>query len=463
MNISELRKICQTSSSSPSAASQTIWGQTNRFFSIYLTRIFINTNVTPNQITTLGSTIFIAGCALFAFNNVTYNLIGFGMIVFAYILDASDGELARYRRHQGSTSKYDLGGVYVEPVSHDTQYGFMLVPMGYGAMLATGTAWPLIAAAFATIGKLMFRLLEFRFMAAERHINEVHGATYGWKQHVQTPTTFLYRAYRNFSTVTGMMPLLLIAVLVDRIDIFLYGYAGLFLALWAYKFKRNIEKIKERLPEVEAVCAPKVVLFDFDGTLVNTMHGYADVAAEIMHEMYDTPIQVARGAYMHTSGLPFFQQLEVIYPGDERNTEAAERFEKDKMATMWGTAPDGDCTKVMEALKRRGITPIISSNNTQENITAYIAKQDIPVEHAFGFEEGFAKGRAHVDRVKEIYSITEEDMLFVGDSLTDGQKAESLNITFVGRTGTNTNEAFLKKFPDIQTINTLTELLKLID
>ncbi len=462
MNISELRKICQKSSSSPSAASQTIWGQTNRFFSVYLTRIFINTKVTPNQITTLGSTIFIAGCGLFMFNTTTYNLLGFGMIVFAYILDASDGELARYRRHQGLTSKYDLGGVYVEPTSHDTQYGFMLVPMGYGAMLATGSALPLVAAAFATIAKLMFRLLEFRYMAAARHIDEVQGATYGWKQNVTTPTTFAYRLYRNLSTVTGMMPLILLAIIVDRIDIFLYAYAVLFMGLWAYKFARNINKIAEKLPEESVGSEPKMILFDFDGTLVDTMHGYADLAADIMHETYGTPHEVAHGAYMHTSGLPYCQQLEVIYPGDERNAHAEARFEKEKMAIMWATSPDSDFTKVIDALNRRGITAVVSSNNTQDNITAYVQKMDMPFKEALGFKEGFAKGRDHVEHLKRIYNISEDDMLFVGDSFSDAKKALSLNIRFVARTGTNSQEAFIRKFPNIHVIHSLSDLLKLL-
>jgi len=259
-----------------------------------------------------------------------------------------------------------------------------------------------------------------------------------------------------------MMPLLLIAILVDRIDLFLYAYAALFIALWAHKFDRNVEKIKEKLPEDTIGDEPKIILFDFDGTVVNTMHGYADLAAEIMHETFGTPREVARGAYMHTSGLPFCQQLEIIYPEDERNAQAEQRFEKEKLAIMWATSPDADFKKVMDALIRRGITPILSSNNTQENVTAYVEKFDMPFKETLGFKKGFAKGRDHVERVKELYNIDETDMLFIGDSLADGQKAHALNIRFVGRTGTNSHEAFVKKFPGIQTIQSLSDLLKLL-
>jgi len=129
---------------------------------------------------------------------------------------------------------------------------------------------------------------------------------------------------------------------------------------------------------------------------------------------------------------------------------------------MWATSPDADFKKVMDALIRRGITPILSSNNTQENVTAYVEKFDMPFKETLGFKKGFAKGRDHVERVKELYNIDETDMLFIGDSLADGQKAHALNIRFVGRTGTNSHEAFVKKFPGIQTIQSLSDLLKLL-
>ncbi len=237
MTISELRKICQTSKNSPSQASQTIWGKTNRFFSIYLTWFFIKTPLTPNHITILGSSVFIVGCSLFVFQTTRMQLYGLALMVLAYWLDAVDGEVARFRNVM---KKYDIGGVYVEPVSHDIQYACMLLPIGIGATLASATLFPLLASAIATCAKLTFRLAEFRLMAVMRHIDEVKGTTYGWKkQGAETPKTFVYSLYRNVSTVNGMMPLLFFAVLVHRVDIFLYFYAGIFTLLLVYKYVKN--------------------------------------------------------------------------------------------------------------------------------------------------------------------------------------------------------------------------------
>lgn len=241
MKIKQLRQICQSSKEAPSLASQTFWGRLNRVFSIYLTYVFIRLPFSPNQITIFGTCVFLAGCLLFARGEFKFSLIGWSLIVLSYMFDAVDGELARYRNVM---KKYDIGGVYVEPVSHDVQYGFMLLPIGYGACAETGSILLIVAAALATIAKLLFRLLEFRHLAAIRHIDEINGKTYGWKVSKTTPKTFSYFIYRNVSTVTGMIPLLLIAIISEHVDYFVYFYFFVWFGLWIYLFQKHVSRIK---------------------------------------------------------------------------------------------------------------------------------------------------------------------------------------------------------------------------
>lgn len=241
MTIQEMRLRCQGGGGkAPSLASQTLWGRLNRVFSIYLTWVFVRLPFTPNQITVTGTLVFLVGCALFGFGNPTYNFIGWGLIVLSFLLDAVDGELARYRNVM---KKFDLGGVYVEPVSHDVQYGFMFIPLGIGASVMTGTLYPMIAASIATTCKLLFRLLEFRHTAAMRHIDEVEGKVYGHSTGKKTPVTWSYFIYRNVFVITGMIPLLLVASLINHIDWFVYFYAVSLSMLWAYLFLRHIKRI----------------------------------------------------------------------------------------------------------------------------------------------------------------------------------------------------------------------------
>ncbi|MBU1179362.1 hypothetical protein KJ885_00270, partial [Patescibacteria group bacterium] len=186
----------------------------------------------------------------FVFNNAMLYALGLFLIFLSFVLDACDGEVARYKRlAQGG----NIGGAYVEPVSHDIMYAFFFLPIGIGASLASGSLLPLIAAFVATASKLLFRLAEFRYDALKRILAEKEGKTYGWMQNKKTPTSMFYFIYRNFFTGTGMFFVLIIVVILDKINWFLYFYATTLFFLWCYKMLRQWKKIKRKTKQEDTV------------------------------------------------------------------------------------------------------------------------------------------------------------------------------------------------------------------
>lgn len=245
--IKELRTICQNSEESPDWRSQSLEGRCNRIFSIYLTWIFVRLPFTPNQITVFGTAVYLAGAGLFALNNYVWNFIGVGLIIFSFWLDAVDGELARYRK---LSTGGGVGGVYTEPVSHDIQYGFVFLPIAYGAYLHTGSVLPIFAGFLATSSKLMFRLLEFRWNTLERFWSAQRGEFYGLAKAVgkqRSPATIRYFIFRNLFTGTGMIFPLLAASIINRIEWFVYFYGICYFLLWAMLFLKQINKIRRHV------------------------------------------------------------------------------------------------------------------------------------------------------------------------------------------------------------------------
>ena len=90
--IKELRKICQ-----PKEPDVTPLAITYRSISIYITRLFLYTPITPNQITLLGALIYIAGASLFISGSPLMIIIGGLVVRLAILLDYVDGSVARYR------------------------------------------------------------------------------------------------------------------------------------------------------------------------------------------------------------------------------------------------------------------------------------------------------------------------------------------------------------------------------
>lgn len=98
-SIEELRKVCQ-----PEWIAQV--GRIGRRFSIYITKIFLYTPLSANQITILGVVIYIGGACLFVFGNPLLTLIAALVVRAAGILDLVDGEVARYRKTAGPEGKF---------------------------------------------------------------------------------------------------------------------------------------------------------------------------------------------------------------------------------------------------------------------------------------------------------------------------------------------------------------------
>lgn len=207
---------------------------------------------------------------------------------------------------------------------------------------------------------------------------------------------------------------------------------------------------------------PKVVAFDFDGTVVLTMQGYGRVAAVLIAGTYETDPVTAYDAYMTTSGIPFRHQLELMFPSDSRNEKIAEQFEVDKLEVLKVTPPDSEVFELFAQLIAQGIAPAISSNNGYDVVQHYVKEFELPAMLALGYKEGFGKGKPHIDFMCEYFHCSPFEILFVGDSVKDGELARGLGLPFVARTGTFTREEFAVKLPGCVCVDKLLELVPLI-
>ncbi len=209
----------------------------------------------------------------------------------------------------------------------------------------------------------------------------------------------------------------------------------------------------------------RAVMFDFDGTLVDTMDGFADVAGRLISEAHGWSFADARAAYLRTSGIPFFQQLEVLFPGDERNPGLVEAFEFGKLHCYDGRTVDPDVPALLAGLRARGIAAVVSSNNYGAVVDEFLAGQAVTFDLVLGYRDNFAKGEEHFAFAEQQLGIARPALVFVGDSLRDGQIALGAGVRFVARLSTNGAENFEavfgpKPFPMVQR---LTELLDVID
>ena len=136
----------------------------------------------------------------------------------------------------------------------------------------------------------------------------------------------------------------------------------------------------------------KAYLFDFDGTLVDTMGGFADIAGRVIHEYHpELSVEEARKRYIDTSGVPFFQQLEIIFPGGIDNTKMAEIFEETKKTGFFSQGFQEDVIHTINELRSRGMITGVSSNNFQELIDSFVEREALNFDVVLGFRQGFER------------------------------------------------------------------------
>jgi phosphoglycolate phosphatase-like HAD superfamily hydrolase len=208
---------------------------------------------------------------------------------------------------------------------------------------------------------------------------------------------------------------------------------------------------------------PRVLLCDLDGTLIDTMPTLADLAADVMAESYSMPRSLAHEMYVATCGLPFFQQLEAICPGDARNASVSARFEAAKPALCRSARMPADTRRALITLQGRGVHIVVSSNNGKENVDAFAEASGFAFDLVLGFGDGLAKGGPHVSRAEETFRARRDEMMFIGDSLHDGDIAAASGIPFVGLAGTFSRERFALKFPNLPVVTRFAELVDLFD
>jgi len=229
----ELREICQKTSSNP--AQEGFTGRVVRFFSLYTTMFFLRTPLSPNQITILSVAVFFVGVGLFFVGTYSADIIGSLVIFLSVILDGSDGEVARFRKTAGR-----LGSNYVEPMSHDIQYGISFLMLGAALALRYDAPHFFLLGGIAAVAKLLYRLFESRFWhyyhagitkGEIENVKKAYGALpfYAW---------FASWFRRRWLSSTGFALLSMVFALLGRLDLLLWYWAiaaSAFLVLLAGK------------------------------------------------------------------------------------------------------------------------------------------------------------------------------------------------------------------------------------
>ena len=208
----------------------------------------------------------------------------------------------------------------------------------------------------------------------------------------------------------------------------------------------------------------KAVIFDLDGTLLNTLYDLTD-SVNCALEKYGQP-QRSMDEVREFVGNGIRNLMLLAVPDGDKNPMFEEIFaffrEYYKTHCNIKTAPYEDILALMEELKQRHIKMAIVSNKIDSGVKELNAIHFSEyVEVAIGEREGISRKPAP-DSVKEALRMLEVDKahaVYVGDSDVDIQTAKNAKVRGVSVTWGFRDEAFLKAHGAEILINHPLELL----
>ena len=218
-----------------------------------------------------------------------------------------------------------------------------------------------------------------------------------------------------------------------------------------------------------------VVLFDWDGTLVDSLDIKVHNAGRLFARRLGLDSQSVEASYRRHSGVPRHKLFEAICRENglaslspARFNRLSERFSEMNLAALSdphtpGLAPE-QTPATLRALQARGCRMYVSSSSVEKELELLahgLGLRDY-FDGILGSRPGFGKGPQHVAYVLEETSAKHEQIVMVGDDVTDVRLGQEAGVLTIAKTGTHTRERLEQEAPDY-IIDTLGQLVGILE
>ena len=420
----------------------------------FATRIFtplllkIYKGFTANQVSILSFFVALISSLFFILGHA---VIGGLLILLSSVLDYSDGQIARLKL---MASRF---GHFVDITLDRYADGFILLGMFYyslsviGSKKIAGIYWsPLLISIIcitAIVGNLMVSYTSATSVVNFGYVYKRRGVAAGRGRDIRLFLLFIGGVMSYFHPIFVLLAILVIALQTNTI------------VISRVILSRNYFTKESTFRMINSI---KAIIFDFDGTVANTMPFLTELAVKFITENHTISKEEAKRGYLETTGLDFASQLESIFPNHPNNQEVAAGFEKRKLEDIFDHPIFPDVIPTLKYFRNKKIKTVICSSTKQKIITKYsqLNRIDVLMDNLFGYEQNFRKGD-QIDFVLQHYQLEPDKVLFVADSLKDYDFAKEKKINFIGISGIFEKKEFQKR--GALSVGSLADLTELFD
>lgn len=204
-----------------------------------------------------------------------------------------------------------------------------------------------------------------------------------------------------------------------------------------------------------------VIIFDFDGTIADSLSAIADIANRLAPIFGYSPAGPERlKSLQHLSTQQLLKQSEISVfkiPFLLRRIKLELRQEIQRLDLIPGMA------EVLKALAAREYTLGIVTSNSTKNVDLFLKKHDLAELFSFIYPGAALLGKSKV--LKQLLrrkKLTPSQVLYVGDETRDIEAAQKTSIRVIAVSwGFNSRQALLAKTPDFL-IDQPNELIQIV-
>lgn len=190
----------------------------------------------------------------------------------------------------------------------------------------------------------------------------------------------------------------------------------------------------------------RVIAWDFDGTLVDSLDGALEIYNRIAAEYGFVPIHDP--APVRKMSIPEFLKAHRIPL--TKVPALYTRFLRDQTSQLPGVPLHEEVRELLEEFRRRGYRLAVISSNTPENIRVCLRANAVEdwFDHVLGYSRLFGKESA-IRGVIKSESIGPAELLYVGDEVRDITAARKAGVDVIAVTwGFNAEQTLLDQTPD---------------
>ena len=211
----------------------------------------------------------------------------------------------------------------------------------------------------------------------------------------------------------------------------------------------------------------RLAIFDFDGTLFDSVDDVVKSFNEAL-TVYGFPT-VTREEYIGSLGGNIDEIVSLVLK-DNATPENLERFKNTYLKIYYGSkkensVPFPGAYEILKELESRGIFLAINSNRFTDSIELFVEKffgdVDFLSIEGHDFDIPTKPSPAGVNRIIEKAGVSAEDVIFIGDSSTDIEKAKNAGVDcLIVKWGYGNEKDFENEYV-MKVINHFSELLEL--